>query len=92
MGSRKYFAFFAFSTAFISIALLTLEYGRAVVGLDAFAMAVCAYTIVRMKENRHPELPGAYVFVAIFLGLDFIGGYGFLGNLAGLLAGVSFRV
>lgn len=55
-----------------------METGRAVIGMDAFAMAVCAYTIVRMKENRHPEIAGAYVFVAIFLGLDFIAGYGFL--------------
>lgn len=78
MGMRKYVGFFVYATVFASAILLAFETHRAVIGMDSFAMAVCAYTIVRMRENRHPEIGGAYVFVAIFLGLDFISGYGYL--------------
>lgn len=78
MGIRKYVGFFVYALTISSAALLLLETHRAVIGMDSFAMAVCAYTIVRMREERHPEIAGAYVFVAIFLGFDFIGGYGYL--------------
>lgn len=78
MGMRKYVGFFVYATIFASALLLSFETHRGVIGMDSFAMAVCAYTIVRMRENRHPEIAGAYVFVAIFLGLDFISGYGYL--------------
>lgn len=90
IGAKKYASFFAFVTIVSAVAALALETHRAIIGLDSFAMAVCAYTIVKMHQTKHPEIGGGYLFVLIFVGLDYANGYGIVANAAGLLAGLAF--
>ena len=49
--------------------------------MNAFVLAITAYTAMRMRENRHPEIGGAVMFLAIFAGLDFINGYSFVADV-----------
>lgn len=90
IGMKRYVGFFAFVTVVSSALLLAFETHRAVVGLDSFAMAVCAYTIVKMHQAKHPEIGGGYLFMLIFVGLDYANGYGIVANAAGILSGLAF--
>lgn len=57
-GPKRYASFFAFVTVVSTLIALAFETHRAVIGLDSFAMAVCAYTIVKMHQTKHPEIGG----------------------------------
>ncbi len=92
LGKPRFAAFFGYSTAFATVLIMLLESGRAAVGLDAFSMAVLGYVAVRMRENRHPEMGGAVMFLFLFVAFSFLGGYGLAASLSGIAAGVSFRV
>ena len=92
IGTKRYVGFFALVTVVSSVLLLLFETHRAVVGLDSFAMAVCAYTIVKMHQTKHPEIGGGYLFMLIFIGLDYVNGYGLVANFAGILSGLAFSL
>lgn len=72
VGRSRYLAFFAYTSIFSTVSILFLESGRSIVGLDAFSMAVLGYTAVRMRENRHPEMGGAILFLVLFVGFAFL--------------------
>jgi hypothetical protein len=72
LGRPLYAGFFAYASVFSTVSILFLESGRAVVGLDAFSMAVLGYVATRMRENRHPETGGAVVFLCLFVGFAFL--------------------
>lgn len=82
LGKPLYAGFFAYASVFSTVSILLWESGRAVVGLDAFSVAVLGYVATRMRENRHPEMGGAIVFLCLFVGFAFLGGYGIVASLS----------
>lgn len=92
MGMKRYAGFFAYAVIIGAAALVAFQPGFTSVGLDVFAFAVCSYTAVRMRENRHPEMGGALVFLVLFAGVDFLNGFGYVASLSGAASGVVFRL
>lgn len=91
MGDGRYAWLFFVESAVSTAALAAFALGPTV-GMSGFTMAVLAYSAVRMRETRHPDAKGAFLFLFLNVAIGLFGNVSLVAHLAGAVSGIAFRV